>query len=316
MRKDSLIYVAGHRGMVGSAVLRALGQGGWSNLLLPSREELDLCDSAQVDACFERERPEAVVVAAARVGGIHANSAYPAVFIRDNLAIALNVIHAAYENGVQRLLFLGSSCIYPRKASQPMREDCVLTSALEPTNEPYAIAKIAGLKLCQYYRKQYGVCFHSAMPTNLYGPGDNYHPENSHAFPALIRRFIEAREAATPSVALWGTGSPRREFLHVEDLAHALIHLLKLEDPPDWINVGTGTDVSIAELAGLIAREVGYEGKLDYDTSRPDGTPRKLLDVSRLNATGWKANISLEEGIHRTCEDFRRERAAGRLREV
>ena len=316
MRKDSLIYVAGHRGMVGSAVLRALRQGGWSNLLMPSREEVDLCDSAQVDAYFERERPEAVVVAAARVGGIHANSAYPAVFIRDNLAIALNVIHAAYENGVQRLLFLGSSCIYPRKASQPMREECVLTSALEPTNEPYAIAKIAGLKLCQYYRKQYGVCFHSAMPTNLYGPGDNYHPENSHAFPALIRRFIEAREAATPSVALWGTGSPRREFLHVEDLANALIHLLKLEDPPDWINVGTGTDVSIAELAGLIAREVGYEGKLDYDTSRPDGTPRKLLDVSRLNATGWKANISLEEGIQRTCEDFRRERAAGRLREV
>ena len=316
MRKDALIYVAGHRGMVGSAVLRALRQGGWSNLLMPSREELDLCDGAQVDAYFERERPEAVVVAAARVGGIHANSAYPAVFIRDNLAIALNVIHAAYENGVQRLLFLGSSCIYPRKASQPMREDCVLTSALEPTNEPYAIAKIAGLKLCQFYRKQYGVCFHSAMPTNLYGPGDNYHPENSHAFPALIRRFIEAREAATPSVALWGTGRPRREFLHVEDLAHALIHLLKLEDPPDWINVGTGTDVSIAELAGLIAREVGYEGKLDYDTSRPDGTPRKLLDVSKLNATGWKANISLEEGIQRTCEDFRRERAAGRLREV
>ena len=302
--------------MVGSAVLRALRQGGWSNLLLPSREELDLCDSAQVDAYFDRERPEAVVVAAARVGGIHANGAYPAVFIRDNLAIALNVVHAAYENGVQRLLFLGSSCIYPRQAAQPMREDCLLTSALEPTNEPYSIAKIAGLKLCQYYRKQYGVCFHSAMPTNLYGPGDNYHPENGHVFAHLIRRFLEAREADAPSVALWGTGSPRREFLHVEDLAHALIHLLQLEDPQDWINVGTGTDVSIAELAGLIAREVGYEGKLDYDTSRPDGTPRKLLDVSRLNATGWKANISLEEGIQRTCEDFRRERAAGRLREV
>ena len=316
MNTSTRIYVAGHRGMVGSAIVRALQAAGHENLLLRTRQELDLCDGAAVHAFFAKEKPEVVVLAAARVGGIHANSTYPAEFLHENLATAHNVIHEAWAHGVQRLLFLGSSCIYPREAPQPMREECLLTSPLEPTNEPYAIAKIAGLKLCQYYRKQYGVCFHSVMPTNLYGPGDNYHPKNSHVLPALLRRFHEAAAAGAPSVALWGTGAARREFLHVDDLAAALLTLLEMEEPPDWINAGFGSDVSIREAATLIARVTGYQGTLAWDSSRPDGSPRKFLDSSRLLATGWRPKYDLESGIRHTYADFLSQLAAGALRET
>jgi GDP-L-fucose synthase len=283
-------------------------------LLLRSRRELDLVSQAAVDAFFAAEKPAVAIVAAAKVGGIHANATYPGEFLYENLAIAANAVHAAYRHGVKRLLFLGSSCIYPKHAPQPMPEDCLLTSALEPTNEAYAIAKIAGLKLCQYYRKQYGVLFHSAMPTNLYGPGDNYHPQNSHVLPALLRRFHEARLAGLPEVAAWGTGSPRREFLHVDDLADACAFLLKLADPPDWINVGTGTDVSIRELTETVAAVTGYAGRIAWDPTKPDGTPRKLMDVSRLSALGWRARIALRDGIERTYASFLAEQAAGTLR--
>jgi GDP-L-fucose synthase len=301
--------------MVGAALVRCLKTHGFQNLLLRSREELDLCDERAVDVFFAKSRPDVAIIAAARVGGIHANASFPADFLRDNLAIALNTIHAAWRHGTARVLYLGSSCIYPKHAPQPMPEDCLLTSPLEPTNEAYAIAKIAGLKLCQFYRRQYGVCFHSAMPTNLYGPGDNYHPTNSHVLPALIRRFHEAKEQGLPEVTLWGTGTPRREFLHVDDLAEACLHLLNLDDPPDWINIGTGIDVTISELAQLVKEVTGYTGRLAFDPAKPDGPPRKLLDVSRIRRTGWSPRISLCEGVRRTYQDFLRERAEGRLRE-
>ncbi len=267
-----------------------------------------------VDAFCARERPEIVVVAAARVGGIQANHSFPAEFLQQNLAIALNTIHAAHRHGVRRLLFLGSSCIYPKHAPQPMPEECLLTGPLEPTNEAYSIAKIAGLKLCQFYRRQYGALFHSAMPTNLYGPGDYYHPTHSHVLPALLRRFHEARLQRLPHVALWGTGTPRRELLHVDDLAEACLHLLRLDDPPDWVNVGTGTDVTIRELAELVKEITGFEGEIRTDPSRPDGTPRKLLDIAKIRSTGWTPRIGLREGVERTYGDFLEAVAAGTLR--
>lgn len=312
---SSKIYVAGHRGMVGSALVRALQAKGCNNLILRTHQELDLCEAAKVRSFFEEEKPEIVVVAAARVGGIHANATYPAEFIHENLASAHNVIHEAYRHGVKRLLFLGSSCIYPREASQPMREECLLTSPLEPTNEAYAIAKIAGLKLCQFYRQQYGVLFHSAMPTNLYGPGDNYHPENSHVLPALLRRFHEAKEIGASEVTLWGTGKSRREFLHVDDVASALLTLLTQENPSDWVNVGSGTDVTIRELAELIARIIGFSGEMKWDTSRPDGTPRKLMDNSKLLAMGWQPKFDLESGIKNAYADFLENEARQTLRQ-
>jgi len=313
--RSKRIFIAGHRGMVGSALVRCLERHGMLEVLTRSRRDLDLCDGAAVDAFFGRERPDVAVIAAARVGGIHANNTYPAEFLHENLAIALNCIHAAYRAGVGRLLFLGSSCIYPKLAPQPITEDSLLTGALEPTNEAYAIAKIAGLKLCQYYRRQHGVLFHSAMPTNLYGPGDFYHPTHSHVLPALLRRFHEAHEQRLGEVMLWGTGTPRREFLHVDDLAEACVHLLGLADPPDWVNVGTGTDVTIRELAGLVKDVTGFQGNLGFDISKPDGTPRKWLDVSRILATGWKPHIALPDGVARTYQDFLAEKAAGTLRE-
>lgn len=304
LKPESKIYVAGHRGMVGSAVVRALRARGCDNLLVRTKSELDLCDSQAVREFFATEQPEIVIVAAARVGGIYANSTYPAEFLHENLASAHNVIHEAWKHDARRLLFLGSSCIYPREAPQPMTEECLLTSPLEPTNEPYAIAKIAGLKLCQYYRKQYGVLFHSAMPTNLYGPGDNYHPENSHVMPALIRRFHEAVESGADTVTLWGSGTPRREFLHVDDLATALLLLLEIQNPPDWINAGYGSDVTIRELAEAIQRVTGFQGSLAWDASKPDGTMRKLMDNSKLSALGWKPQFDLEAGIRDAYADF------------
>jgi GDP-L-fucose synthase len=308
------IHIAGHQGMVGSALVRRLSGRPGVELLLRSRRELDLADARAVAAFHAAERPDAVIVAAAKVGGIHANNAFPAEFLHDNLAIASACIEGARRADVPRLLFLGSSCIYPKHAPQPMTEDCLLTSALEPTNEAYAIAKIAGLKLAQYYRKQYGVLYHSAMPTNLYGPGDNYHPTNSHVLPALIRRFHEAKLAGAPEVVAWGTGSPRREFLHVDDLADACVFLLALDNPPDWINVGTGVDVTIRELTETVASVVGYPGRIMWDASKPDGTPRKLMDVSRLSALGWTARIVLREGVERTYASFLAEQSAGVLR--
>ena len=308
------IFVTGHRGMVGSAVVRALEDAGGWDVVTRSRRELDLCEQAAVDAFFASEKPAVVVNAAGRVGGIHANDTYPAEFIRENLAINLNLVHSSWTNDVKRFLNLGSSCIYPCEAQQPMKEDSLLTGPLEKTNEAYAIAKISGLELCRHYRNQYGVLFHSAMPTNLYGPGDNYHLEDSHVLPALIRRFHAAKEEGSPHVTLWGTGKPRREFLHVEDLAAAILHLLKLENPPDWVNVGCGEDVSISELAEMVTEVVGYAGKIENDLSKPDGAPRKLLDVSRLQATGWNPIIPLREGIARTYQDFLSRLASGELR--
>lgn len=301
--------------MVGSALVRRFQREPGVRLLLKSRRDgLDLTQQASVDAFYAAEQADAVIVAAAKVGGIHANSTYPADFLFDNLAIAANTIEGAYRHGVKRLLFLGSSCIYPKLAPQPMAEDCLLTSALEPTNEAYAIAKIAGLKLAQAYRKQHGVLYHSAMPTNLYGPGDNYHAQNSHVLPALIRRFHEAAQAGRAEVTAWGTGSPRREFLHADDLADACAFLLSLKDPADWVNVGVGSDVSIRELTEAVAEVTGFKGKIVWDTSKPDGTPRKLLDVSKLTALGWKAQIPLQEGLRRTYASFLAEQAAGTLR--
>jgi GDP-L-fucose synthase len=301
--------------MVGSALVRRLRGEPGVELVLRSRSELDLMDQAAVETFLGSERPDAAVIAAARVGGIHANSTYPAQFLHDNLAIASNTIHGAWRAGVKRLLFLGSSCIYPKHAAQPMTEECLLTGPLEPTNEAYAIAKIAGLKLCQFYRREHGVLFHSAMPTNLYGPGDNYHPKNSHVLPALIRRFHEAREGGLPEVKAWGTGSPRREFLHVDDLADACAFLLRLGTPPDWINVGTGSDVTIRELTEVVARVTGFKGRITWDASMPDGTPRKLLDVSGMTALGWRARIGLEEGVRSAYRSFLSEKEAGTLRE-
>ena len=316
MNTSARVFVAGHRGMVGSAFVRRLKAAGFSNLLLPSRDEVDLTYQAQALGWFEKNKPEVVFVAAARVGGILANKTYPADFIRDNLAIALNCVESARQTGVRRLLFLGSSCIYPKLAPQSMPEDCLLTGPLELTNEAYALAKIAGLKLCQHYRNQYGLLFHSAMPTNLYGPGDNYHLQNSHVFAAFIRKFHEAKEAGASEVAVWGTGAAKREFLHVDDLADAIYFLLQVDNPPDWINVGTGEDVSIRGFAELVQRVVGFQGRIAWDSSKPDGTPRKLMDVSRLTELGWKARIGLEDGIRQTYASFLEEKQSGRLREV
>ena len=309
------LYISGHNGMVGSALVRRYQNEPDTTLVLRTRKELDLLSQAAVDDFFATEKPDVAIIAAAKVGGIHANNTYPADFIYENLAVASHTIHAAWKNGVKNLLFLGSSCIYPKHAPQPMSEDCLLTSALEPTNEAYAIAKIAGLKLCQYYRKQYGVRFHSAMPTNLYGPGDNYHPQNSHVLPALIRRFHEARLAGKTEVVAWGTGTPRREFLHVDDLADACAFLLKKDNPPDWINVGTGTDVTIKELTETVAEVTGFKGKIVWDSTKPDGTPRKLMDVSRLANLGWQARIALRTGLEKTYASFLAEQAAGTLRQ-
>lgn len=306
---DARIFVAGHRGMVGSAIVRALQAGGFTKLLLRARSELDLMDRAAVRAFFQRERPEYVFLAAAKVGGILANNTYRADFIHDNLAIQLNVIDESHRAGVKRLLALGSSCIYPKLAPQPLKEEYLLTGPLEPTNQPYAIAKIAGIEMCDAYHRQHGCDFRAAMPTNLYGPGDNFDLNGSHVIPALIRKFHEAKQAGAPSVTVWGTGTPRREFLHVDDMAAAGLFVMGLPRA-DWdgkvghpfVNVGTGSDVTIRELAEMIGRVAGYEGRLEFDTSKPDGTPRKLMDVSRLRALGWQPRIALEEGLARTCD--------------
>jgi GDP-L-fucose synthase len=313
------IYVAGHRGMVGSAIVRHLLAQGIqpSQIVTRTHAELDLTNQLAVQQFFAQEKPMQVYLAAAKVGGIHANNVYPADFIYQNLMMQANVIEAAFQNGVQKLLFLGSSCIYPRMAQQPMREDALLTGTLEPTNEPYAIAKIAGIKLCESYNRQYGeshgVDYRSVMPTNLYGPGDNYHPENSHVIPALIRRFHEAKLANTPSVAIWGTGTPRREFLYVDDMAAASVHVMQLPKArydqhttpmQSHINVGSGSDVTIAEVAQTIAQTVGYAGQIEFDTSKPDGAPRKWMDSSRLNALGWQAKVDLQHGLAAAYQDF------------
>jgi len=299
------IFVAGHRGMVGSAIVRHLQSKGISNIITRTRAELDLTDQQAVDAFFENEKPQQVYLAAAKVGGIHANNTYRAQFLYENLMMEANVIHAAWKHGVDKLLFLGSSCIYPKLAPQPLEEDALLTGSLEPTNEPYAIAKIAGIKLCETYRHQYGANFISAMPTNLYGPGDNYDLETSHVLPALLRKIHTAKVNGHPSVPLWGTGSPKREFLHVDDLAEACVHLMDTYNGEEWVNVGTGEDLSIKSLAELICDIVGYTGALDWDTSKPDGTPRKLMNVDRMNALGWKASIGLREGIERVYAEVK-----------
>jgi GDP-L-fucose synthase len=297
---DARIFVAGHRGLVGSAVCRALDSRGFGNILTRTRDELDLRDPAQVDAFFRVERPEYVILAAARVGGILANDTHPVEFLRDNLEIQTHVIDAAHRHEVSKLAFLGSSCIYPRLAPQPIREDSLLTGPLEPTNEWYAIAKIAGIRLCQAFAKEYGFDAISLMPTNLYGPGDNFDLASSHVLPALIRKFHEAKLIGAPSVSVWGSGEPRREFLHVDDLADAVCFLMEHYDSPEIINVGVGEDIRIADLAALVRDIVGFEGDIVYDASKPDGTPRKLLDISRISATGWKASIDLPMGIENT----------------
>jgi len=315
MNKNARIYVAGHQGLVGSALCRKLRADGYSNLLLRSRQELDLIDQEGVRAFFEKERPEYVFLAAAKVGGILANNCYPAEFIFENLAVQCNVIHSAWLAGVKRLLFLGSSCIYPKLAPQPMREELLLSGPLEPTNEPYAIAKIAGIKMCESYNRQYGTRFVSVMPTNLYGPNDNFDLESSHVLPAMIRKFHEAKLSGAAEVTVWGTGTPRREFLHVDDMAAACIFIMALPEEvvvanlahnplPPFFNVGTGEDVTIRELAETVREVVGFEGDLRFDTTKPDGTPRKLLDVSRLNALGWRARVELREGIEATYRWF------------
>jgi GDP-L-fucose synthase len=310
---DPKIYVAGHRGMVGSAIMRVLKSRGHSNIVTRTHDELDLTDQHAVRSFFETERPAQVYLAAAKVGGIHANSTYPAEFIYKNLIIEANVIHEAWQVGVQKLLFLGSSCIYPKLAPQPMAEEALLTGLLESTNEPYAIAKIAGIKLCESYNRQYGADYRSVMPTNLYGPGDNYHPENSHVIPALIRRFHEAKQANADKVVIWGTGTPRREFLYVDDMAEASVHVMELdkaiydsqtEPMRSHINVGTGKDITIRELAEVIGDIVDYTGKIEFDPKKPDGTPRKLLDVSRLGFLGWEPRIGLTEGVKQTYNNY------------
>lgn len=308
------LYVAGHAGMVGSAILRRMTALGMPPPITAPRAELDLREQTPVREFVARTRPDCIIVAAARVGGIEANRTRPADFLHDNLMIAANLVDAAFRAGVPRLLFLGSSCIYPRLAPQPMPEEALLTGPLEPTNEGYAVAKIAGMKLCQMIRRQHGRCYHSAMPTNLYGPGDNYDPASSHVLPALVRRFEEARRSGARAVTLWGTGAARREFLHVDDLADALLFLLRLPDPPDWVNIGSGQEVTIRELAEMTRQACGADCEIRWDSSRPDGAPRKLLDCSRLHALGWRPAISLAEGLARTVEDYRRELAAGRAR--
>jgi len=305
MQPESRIYVAGHRGLVGSAIVRRLRDAGFQNLLLPDRSELDLTRQSEVERFFAAEKPEYVFLAAAKVGGILANDTWPADFIRDNTLIEMLVLDAAHRYGVERVLFLGSSCIYPKHAPQPLREEYLLTGPLEPTNEAYAIAKILGIKTVEAYRRQHGVRWISAMPTNLYGPNDNFDLETGHVLPALIRRFHEARESGAPSVTLWGTGTPRREFLHVDDLADALFFLMQTYDGDSFVNVGVGEDVTIRDLAELVRRIVGYEGTIEFDASKPDGTPRKLMDVSRLSALGWRPRIPLEDGIRSTYDWYR-----------
>jgi len=304
MEKESKIYIAGHRGMVGSAIHRKLIKEGYSNFITRTSDTLDLRDQQQVAAFFKLEKPDYVFLAAAKVGGIIANNTYRADFLYDNLQIQNNVIHNSYLNGVKKLMFLGSSCIYPKMAPQPLKEDYLLTGLLEPTNEPYAIAKIAGIKMCDAYREQYGCNYISVMPTNLYGYNDNYHPQNSHVLPALIRRFHEAKEQKLPEVVIWGTGSPRREFLFADDLAEACYYLMQNYNEEGLVNVGTGEDLSIKDLALLIKRIVGYEGEIKFDTSKPDGTPRKLMDVTKLHQKGWKHKIELEEGVKLAYNDF------------
>lgn len=313
MNKTSKIYVAGHRGMVGSAIIRKLHADGFNNIVVSTHAELDLTNQEAVDAFFKEERPDQVYLAAAKVGGIYANNTYPAEFIYQNLMMEANVIHAAWKHDVEKLLFLGSSCIYPKSIEQPMREDALLTATLEPTNEPYAIAKIAGIKLCESYNRQYGVDYRSVMPTNLYGPGDNYHSENSHVIPALIRRFNEAKVSNKPDVIIWGTGTPRREFLYVDDMAAASVHVMNLgKDVYDQytspmqshINVGYGDEVTIAELAHLVADTVSYPGEIKFDISKPDGAPRKFMDSGRLNSLGWKPKVDLKNGLKKAYADF------------
>ena len=301
--KGKSVYVAGHRGMVGAAIARRLARED-VQLVTVDRREVDLCNQAAVFDWFARVRPQVIFLAAAKVGGIVANNTLRAEFIYDNIAIAANVIQAAHQNHAEKLMFLGSSCIYPRLAPQPLREDTVLTGPLEPTNEPYAIAKIAGIKMAEAYRSQYGSDFISVMPTNLYGPGDNYHPELSHVVAALIRRFHEAKLSGAKNVVVWGTGTPRREFLYVDDMADACVHLMKTYSGADLINIGTGEDIAIAEFARVVAEIVGYRGEISYDTSRPDGTPRKLLDIGRLDKLGWRATTSLHEGLKRAYEAY------------
>jgi GDP-L-fucose synthase len=305
MNKDSKIYVAGHTGLVGSAIYRKLKSEGYTNIITKTHKELDLTNQAKTQEFFENEKPEYVFLAAAKVGGIQANNTYPADFAYVNLMIESNVIKASYDYGVKKLLLLGSSCIYPKLSSQPIKEEYLLTGPLEPTNEAYAIAKIAGLKMCQYFNRQYGTNFISVMPTNLYGPNDNFDLETSHVLPALIRKFHEAKINNSPYVEVWGTGTPKREFLHVDDLADAVIYLMNNYDENEPINIGTGEDISINELAELIKEIVGYEGEIRFDTTKPDGTPRKLLDVSRLHSTGWKHKIDLREGIKQTYEWYK-----------
>jgi GDP-L-fucose synthase len=339
MEQNARIYVAGHRGLVGSALMRRLalpspasgrgtlagmkagGEGPYTNLVTRTHAELDLTDQAAVETFFATEKPDYVFLAAARVGGILANNSYPAEFIRDNLAIQTNVIHAAYKAGVKRLLFLGSSCIYPRLAPQPMKEEHLLTGPLEPTNRPYALAKIAGIEMCWSYNRQYGTQFLAVMPTNLYGPGDNYHPQNSHVIPALIRKFHEAKVGNSPTVTVWGTGTPRREFLYSDDMADACVHLMNLPDEqfrtllgsdeaatgvfmPPLVNIGVGHDLTIRELAETVREVVGYQGEIEFDTTKPDGTPRKLMDVSRLSALGWQAETDLRSGLGFAYSEF------------
>jgi len=304
MKKNSTIYIAGHRGMVGSAIYRKLAAEGFNNIIARTSAELDLRDQVQVALFFEQEKPEYVFLAAAKVGGIMANNTYRAEFLHDNLQIQNNIIHSAYLNGVKKLMFLGSSCIYPKMAPQPLKEEYLLTGPLEPTNEPYAIAKIAGIKMCDAYRSQYGCNFISVMPTNLYGYNDNYHPQNSHVLPALIRRFHEAKQNNTPAVTIWGTGTPRREFLFADDLADACFYLMQNYDEEGLINIGTGEDISIKELALLIKNIVGYHGEIVFDTEKPDGTPRKLMDVGKLHSRGWKHTVELEDGIKAAYIDF------------
>lgn len=307
MQQNDKIYVAGHRGMVGSAITRKLKKEGFANLVQKTSKELDLRNQAAVHVFFEQERPDHVFLAAAKVGGILANNTYRAEFLYDNLMIQNNIIDAAYRAGVKKLMFLGSSCIYPKLAPQPLKEDALLTGELEPTNEPYAIAKIAGIKMADAYRSQYGCNFISVMPTNLYGPNDNYDLNNSHVLPALIRKFHEAKKKGEPSVTLWGTGKPRREFLHADDLADACFFLMQQYDEPGFINIGTGEDLEIGELALLVKKITGYEGEIKHDLSKPDGTPRKLMDVTKLHKLGWKASISLEDGIRKVYEDFKKD---------
>ena len=321
MDLNARIYVAGHRGLVGSALLRDLQRRGYRNLLVRTHAEVDLTDRQATEAFFRKEQPQYVFLAAARVGGIVANDTYPADFIRDNLAIQTHVIHAAFQTGVRRLMFLGSSCIYPRLAPQPMKEDCLLTGPLEPTNRAYALAKIAGIEMCWSYNRQHGTQYLSVMPTNLYGPGDNYHPQNSHVIPALLRKFHEAKQRGDTDVPVWGTGTPRREFLYSEDMADACVHLRGLDDAkfkpllgsnesetgrfePPLVNVGVGEDVTIRELAELVRDVTGFQGAITFDTSKPDGTPRKLLDVSLAASAGWKARTTLQEGLRKAYQDF------------